>query len=174
MKKPSFDHWSHTAKRFFELTCGSHILPLLLCAWIFESLKYAMKSLEILYKWLIQSSLHKKLNLDYSAQILLLFKSVLYFTYIASRAFSVVSLLIWKVIILNQNNLKLCRSHRITGCPWKKQVLTTDDTVAKRCLSWPGALTFYHFFYVPEFLKVWKLPWNHLKLCTNDRFSLCC
>ena len=154
MKKPSFDHWSYTAERSWELTCGSHILPLLLCAWIFESLKYAMKSLETLYKWSIQCSLLKKLNLDYSAQILLLFKSVLYFTYIASRAFSVVSLLIWKVIILNQNNLKLCRSHRITGCRWKNQVLTTDHTLPKGSESWPVALTFYHFFYVPEFLKV--------------------
>ena len=110
MNKLSFDHWWYTAERFLELACASHILPLLLCTSIFESLKYAMKSLETLYSWSIQFLLLKKLNLDYSAQILLLLQSVLYFTYIASRAFSVVSLLIWKVIILNQNNLKLQKS----------------------------------------------------------------
>ena len=85
MNKLSFDHWWYTAERFLELACASHILPPLLCAWIFESLKIVMKSLETLHKWSNQSSLLKKPDLDYQAEILVFLESVLDFTYIAFK-----------------------------------------------------------------------------------------
>ena len=85
MNKLSFDHWWHTAERFLELACASHILALFLCAWIFESLKIVMKSLESLHKWSNQSLLLKKPDLDYQAEILVLLESVLDFTYIAFK-----------------------------------------------------------------------------------------
>ena len=85
MIKLSLGHCWFTAEMFVDLTCSSKINYFLLCAWICESLKYFMKSLETFHKWPIQYSLLKKLSLELAPIMLMLFKSLQDFTYIAFK-----------------------------------------------------------------------------------------
>ena len=89
-----------------------------------------------------------------------------------SWAFSVVSLLIWELIILNQNHLKLCTHDRISLSSWKSYVWATCDSVERGCWSCLMVLTLTTFFYLSQFMKVCKYSRNHLKLFTNDPKSL--
>ena len=89
-----------------------------------------------------------------------------------SWASSVVSLLIWELIILNQNHLKLCTHHRISLSSWKSYVWATCDSVQRDCWSCLMVLTLTTFFYLSQFMKVCKYSRNHLKLFTNDPKSL--
>ena len=56
-------------------------------AWIFESLQNLPKLLETLQRWPSGSSLMKKLSLEYSTHILVLFWSLPYFTFIPFKVF---------------------------------------------------------------------------------------
>ena len=85
MIKLSLGHCWFTAEIFLQLTCSSKINYFLLCAWICESLKYLMKSLETFHKWRIQYSLLKKLSLELAPIMLVLFQSLQDFTYIAFK-----------------------------------------------------------------------------------------
>ena len=76
-----------TANSFLDFTSGSHILSLLLCAWIFQSLQIVMKPPETLHKWPNQSLLKKKLTLDYLEHILLLWQTLHDFTYMPFKTF---------------------------------------------------------------------------------------
>ena len=76
MIKLSLGHCWFTAEMCVELTCSSKINYFLLCAWICESLKYLMKSLETFHKWRIQYSLLKKLSLELAPIMLVLFQSL--------------------------------------------------------------------------------------------------
>ena len=86
MIKLSLGHCWFTAEMFVDLTCSSKINYFLLCAWICESLKYFMKSLETFHKWPIQYSLLKKLSLELAPIMLMLFQSLQDFTYIAFKS----------------------------------------------------------------------------------------
>ena len=57
------------------------------CAWIFECLQTLQKLVETLQKWSTQSSLMKKLSLDYSTHILVLFSSLPNFTFVPFKFF---------------------------------------------------------------------------------------
>ena len=85
MIKLSLGHCWFTAEMFVDLTCSSKINYFLLCAWICESLKYFMKSLETFHKWSIQYSLLKKLSLELAPIMLVLFQCLQDFTYIAFK-----------------------------------------------------------------------------------------
>ena len=85
MVKLSLGHGWFSAEIFLQLTCSSKINYFLLCAWICESLKYLMKSLETFHKWSIQYSLLKKLSLECAPIMLVLFQSLQDFTYIAFK-----------------------------------------------------------------------------------------
>ena len=76
-----------TANRFLEFTSGSHIISLLLCAWIFQSLQIVTNPPETLHKWPNQSLLKKKLTLDYLEHILLLWQTLHDFTYMPFKGF---------------------------------------------------------------------------------------
>ena len=76
-----------TAYRFLEFTSGSHILSILLCAWIFQTFQIVTKPLETLHKWPNKSLLKKKLTLDYLEHILVLWQTLHDFTYMPSKAF---------------------------------------------------------------------------------------
>ena len=172
MNKLSFDHWWYTAERFLELACASHILPLLLCAWIFESLKIVMKSLETLHKWSNQSSLLKKPDLDYQAEILVFLESVLDFTYIAFKGLLCgifahpeshhVDLKSFGTLPKSPNYWLLMKKLSFDHL-WYTSEMFLEFTVSSNILP---------LLLFPQFLKVWKLLWNHLKVCTNDRISL--
>ena len=85
MIKLSLGHCWFTAQIFVQFTYSSKINYFLLCAWICESLKYLMKSLETFHKWPIQYSLLKKLSLELAPIMLVLFQSLQDFTYIAFK-----------------------------------------------------------------------------------------
>ena len=85
MIKLSLGHCWFTAEMFLQLTCSSKINYFLLCAWICESLKYLMKSLETFHKLSLQYSLLKKLSLELAPIMLVLFQSLQDFTYIAFK-----------------------------------------------------------------------------------------
>ena len=76
-----------TANRFLVFTSGSHMLSLLLCAWIFQNLQIVTKPPETLHKWPNQCLLRKKLTLDYLEHILLLCQTLHDFTYVPLQTF---------------------------------------------------------------------------------------
>ena len=85
MIKLSLGHCWFTEQIFVQLTYSSKINYFLLCAWICESLKYLIKSLETFRKWPIEYSLLKKLSLELAPIMLVLFQSLQDFTYIAFK-----------------------------------------------------------------------------------------
>ena len=104
-----------TAYRFLEFTSGSHILSLLLCAWIFQTFQIVTKPLETLHKWPNKSLLKKKLTLDYLEHILVLWQTFMISPICLPRPFSVAYWLIWQLTILYRNHLKFCMHRRITA-----------------------------------------------------------
>ena len=89
-----------------------------------------------------------------------------------SWIFSVVSLLIWELIILNQNHLKLCTHHRISLSRWENYVWASCDSVERGSWSSLMVLTLTTLFYLFQFIKVFKFSRNRFKLFTNDRICL--
>ena len=93
-----------------------------------------------------------------------------------SCASSVVSLLIWELIILNQNHLKLFTHHRICVSWWENYVWATCDSVERG--SWSSLMVlnlsskFGSKFYLSQFIKVCKFWTNRFKLLTNNLISL--
>ena len=89
-----------------------------------------------------------------------------------SWAFSLVSLLIWELIILNQNHLKLCTHHRMSLGWLENYVWATCDSVDRGSWSWLMVLTLTTFFYLSQFMKVSKFSRNCFKLFIIEWISL--
>ena len=73
MKKLSLAYWWYNWEKFPVFTCACSILPLSFLCLNFGSLNIFTNCLETVHKWPNQSSLLKKLSLDYPGLILVLF-----------------------------------------------------------------------------------------------------
>ena len=172
MIKLGLGHCWFTAEIFLQLTCSSKIDYFLLCAWISEILKYLIKSLETFRKWPIQYSLLKKLSLECAPIMLVVFQSLQDFTDIAFKGLLCI-------------NCLHSESHHIASKSFETFHPQPNDEVLMIKLSlghcWFTEQIFVQltysskinsFFYVPEFVKVWIILWNRLKLSTNDRLNI--